>query len=86
MNPIEKTRWEETRNRGLMFFIIKRGFVWFGFPGAFLYTFVTSKQLNLPTMDVLPRAVAMFNFAGFFFALFLWFVMERRYKKTANLS
>lgn len=78
LTPQEK--WQQEQQKGIFAFIIKTGFVKFAIPGGLLYAWLVSQNPQVTFWNALPRALSVFTFAGFFFGLLIWFLMNRKFR------
>lgn len=78
-------KWERTRSKGKWNFALKYGVLFWGLLTAVLFSLFFSISLkDISFFGILPVAIAIFPFAGFFWGVAFWNFMEKTYQKKNN--
>ena len=76
-------KWEVTRSKGPVSFVLLRGALGWGVPVAILWSllmWLVSPDKHLPTLLVL--AIIIFPLGGVIWGVVMWFVLERMYVRS----
>jgi len=80
--PPDLKKWEITRQKGKLRFILLRGVLGYGFPMFVVMTLFATRQHNRPITPVMIAISAIvWAIGGATFGWILWAFTERRYQK-----
>ena len=79
-----RKRLEKLLRRGRLYFVLVRGVLFFGVGAAVLASAWDSWQYQLPFVETLLGRLPIFLLSGVFFGLFLWFHLNRQYRRYFN--
>ena len=77
MKPQELERWEKSRQKGMVMYVLVSGVVSYGIPMFIVMTFL----LHQTKLSV-GKSAALWLSAGAFYGIAMWFVQEHRYRKA----
>ncbi|MCB1757865.1 MAG: hypothetical protein KDJ38_20270 [Gammaproteobacteria bacterium] len=81
MQETNKKRLEKLIARGALHFVVARGILLFGLTGALLISFWQTVRYGDPFFKTLADNLPTFAVAGFFFGLFLWYHVNKQYRR-----
>ncbi len=79
-----RQRLEKLLSRGRWYFVLVRGVLFFGVGTAVLLTAWEYWQEGKPFLESLIERLPVFLLSGIFFGLFLWYHLNRQYKRFFN--
>lgn len=80
-------KWESTRNKGRIYFVLVHGVIGWGVVTAVLWSLIM--QVVFPVNTFLVRtliALILFPLGGLGFGLFMWHLNEKKYKQLVEDS
>lgn len=77
MRLSERQRWQRTRQKGVLQYVLLNGVLFYGLPMFLLTTFVL-KYDRLPTWE----SAALWSVTGIVVRVFTWVMNERRYRRA----
>jgi len=85
--PKDVQRWEETRRKGKLNYILVNGLLAWGLPMFVVMTFFVLRKKDEPLrLDMVAISAVLWTIGGLAFGLSIWTVSEKKYQKYLRES
>lgn len=84
MKPEQLEKWKETRQKGMLRFVLVNGVLAYGMFMFIVMTFVVHRD-KLSVNFICTSAIA-WSIAGVLFGFFMWIIGERKFRKVDGAS
>ena len=83
MNQKHITKWETTREKGIIRFVIFRGVLAWGLPMFLIMTFFVNRG-SMESVTRLSFSALIYGIGGIFFGLWMWKASEKAFQSAMN--